>query len=94
MGETQAADDDQTAANKKPNRPSPLWRVPEQLHAIDIAREAEQYRASQRAMEAAAARELFIEQFDAYTAVINDARTPWRNSSRPKPTSPSRRASG
>ena len=27
----------------------------------------------------AAARELFIERFDAYTAVINDARTPWRN---------------
>ena len=69
--------DDQTAANKKAESSVSALARSEQLHAIDIAREAEQYRASQRAMEeAAAARELFIEQFDAYTAVINDARTP------------------
>lgn len=77
MGELTQAAESQTAANKKAESSVSALARSEQLHAIDIAREAEQYRASQRAMEeAAAARELFIEQFDAYTAVINDARTP------------------
>lgn len=77
MGELAEATNDQADANRKAEASVSALARSEQLHAIDIAREADQYRASQRAMEeAAAARELFIAQFDAYTAVINEARTP------------------
>lgn len=77
MGELTAANEAQTAANLAAIESTNNLSMSEQRHAIDIARATEQYTLNKLAMEESqAARELFIADFERYTAVMDAARGP------------------